>query len=115
MNKNICDCPQGGWSHDFCFTVITNGCTHDSKSICYFLKDLLKSSIKRKNTRAILEISIPMELEFVFLEHGLYKLIEVWNIYRKNSKYNLKWHNATVNKSHVITRPEHHKRNSILF
>ena len=30
-----------------------------------------------------MENYIPMESEFGSLEHGLYKLIEVWTIYRK--------------------------------
>ena len=41
----------------------------------------------------------PMESEFGSLEHGIYKLIEVWTIYRNDSKYNLLWHNVTVKKS----------------
>ena len=53
-----------------------------------------------------MENYIPMETEFCSLDHGLYKLIEVWMIYRKNSKYSLLWHNVTVNKSHIITRPD---------
>ena len=50
-----------------------------------------------------MENYIPLKSEYGSLEHGLYKLIEVWTIYQKNSKYNLLWHNVTVNKNHVIT------------
>ena len=49
------------------------------------------------------------------LEHGLYKLIEVWTIHRKNSKYNLLWHNVTVNKSHVISRPVYTNNKVIIY
>ena len=72
------------------------------------LKSLCKHNLNSK--RAIMENYIPMESEFGSLEHGLYKIIEVRTIYRKNSK----WHNVTVNsdtitvnKSRVITRPNY--------
>ena len=88
------------------YIVTINHCTQTTlwSKIRIIIKDSqICASIN--NISAILESFIPLESEFVFLEHDPNKLIKLWKINRKNSKYHLLWHSVIVNISHVITRP----------
>ena len=47
----------------------------------------------------------PMESEFGSLEHDLYKLIKLWKINRKNSKYHFMWNNVIHGKQKLRDHP----------